>query len=236
MTRARWGALAALLLLIIGAAAFALTKRQHSKPVEKPRLALLTSLPIVLGEDFNLKSNGSPALKALSQRFRVSPISSTSPQELAKVRLLFMAQPQAQTPENLVALDDWVRRGGRALLLADPLLEWPSKRPLGDRLRPPPMFADTGLLAHWGLRLDAPDERGPAKRRLAGHKIVTVSPGALYGSCAISEDRLVADCAIGKGRAVIVADADLLDAADLGPDAKDNLPAVVKELAELANR
>ena len=73
-----------------------------------------------------------------------------------------MAHPLAQTAENLVALDAWVRGGGRVLLLADPMLEWPSKRPLGDPLRPPPMFMDTGLLAHWGLRLDAPDERGPS--------------------------------------------------------------------------
>ena len=34
-----------------------------------------------------------------------------------------MAQPLAQTAENLVTLDTWVRRGGRVLLLADPLLE-----------------------------------------------------------------------------------------------------------------
>ena len=75
--------------------------------------------------------NGSPALTALSARFRVTPISTTSSEELAKVRLLLMAQPQAQTPENLVALDEWMRAGGRLLLLADPLLEWSSTRPLG---------------------------------------------------------------------------------------------------------
>ena len=177
-----------------------------------------------------------PALSALSAEFQVAPISTTSSKELAKVRLLLMAQPPAQTPQNLVALDDWVRTGGRLLLLADPLLEWPSKRPLGDPLRPSPMFVDTGLLAHWGLRLDAPDRRGPAPRRLAGHRIVTVSPGALFGRCVISADRLVADCRIGKGRAIIVSDADLLDVADLGPAAEENLPAMTRQLAQLANR
>ena len=94
-----------------------------------------------------------------------------------------MAQPRAQTAENLVALDDWVRRGGRLLLFADPMLEWPSDRALGDPTRPPAMFADTGLLAHWGLRLDAPDVRGPAKGRISGHDVLTVSPGALAGTC-----------------------------------------------------
>ena len=138
-------------------------------PAERPPLLLLTSLQLVFGEQFSLQGGGSPALKRLQGRYRVLPISVTSPAELAKGRLLLMAQPLAQTAENLVALDDWVRGGGRVVILADPLLEWPSKRPLGDPLRPPPMFADTGLLGHWGLRLDAPDERGAAVRTLAGY-------------------------------------------------------------------
>ena len=236
MTRARWGALAAVLLVIIAAAALAIAVGHRSRPMAKPRLALLTSLPIVLGEEFGVTGNGSPALTALSAQFRVTPISTTSGGELARVRLLLMAQPPAQAPENLVALDDWVRGGGRLLLLADPMLEWPTKRPLGDPLHPPPMFADTGLLAHWGLRLDAPENRGPVARYLAGYRILTVSPGALYGRCGISNDRLLADCRIGKGRAIVVADADLLNAADLGPGANDNLRAVTRELAELANQ
>lgn len=234
MTRARWGALAALFVLA-GAAALALMARRPSSPVEKPSLALLTSLPIVFGEDFDLKGTGSPALTALSARFNVAPISTTSTKELRRP-LLLMAQPPAQTAENLVALDEWVRRGGRVLLLADPMLEWPSKRPLGDPLRPPPMFADTGLLAHWGLRLDAPDQRGAAVRSLAGMNILTVSPGALDGSCAISADRLVAECRIGKGRATVVADADFLNVDALGPDSRNNLQAVTQELVRLANQ
>jgi len=236
MTRARWGALAALLIVLVGVTALALSARQGSHASPRPRLALLSGLPIVLGEDFGLKDNGSPALTALSAQFEVVPISTTSAKDLSKERLLLMAQPPAQAPENLVALDDWVRAGGRVLLLADPLLEWPTKRPLGDPLRPPPMFTDTGLLGHWGLRLDAPDQRGPVTLSLAGKRVVTVSPGALYGNCEISADRLVADCRIGKGRAVVVADADLLNARNLGAEAHDNLSAVTQELAQLASR
>src|SRR5438045_1348626 len=101
--------------------------------------------------------------------------------------------------------------GGRVLLLADPMLEWPSKLPLGDPLRPAPMFADTGLLAHWGLRLDAPEARGLKAESLGGFTVMTASPGALFGGCRISASRLVAHCRIGKGEATIVADADLLD-------------------------
>jgi hypothetical protein len=140
-----------------------------------------------------------------------------------------MAQPRAQPAEDLVALDDWVRKGGRVLILADPLLEWPSERPLGDPLRPPPMFADTGLLAHWGLRLDAPDERGPQRRELAGRQIVAVSPGSLFGRCEVSRDRLVAHCRIGRGRATIVADADFLN----GEQGSEGNRALIAELARL---
>jgi hypothetical protein len=122
------------------------------------------------------------------------------------------------------------------LLLADPMLEWPSDRPLGDPLRPPPMFADTGLLGHWGLRLDAPDERGPAARELAGRKILTVSPGALFGGCAISRDRLVAHCRIGQGRATIVADADFLDVDQLSGPKERNLNALLDELHSLTRQ
>jgi hypothetical protein len=234
MTRARWAALF-VALLGIGVAGLWVSGAARQPPAQRPALLLLTSLPLVFGEDFSL-NGGSPVLKSLQANYHVLPISVASRDELAKGRLLLMAQPPAQTAENLIALDEWVRRGGCLILFADPLLEWPSKRPLGDVLRPPPMFADTGLLAHWGLRLDSPDERGRATRSLAGHKIETVSPGVLYGGCEISADRLVADCRIGKGRAVIVADADLLSAELLGSAAPTNLAAVTQELALLANQ
>ena len=238
MTPARWRALLLLAVGLIGAAALALAARDRSPPPlaarsERPPLMLLTSLPLVFGEQFSLEQGGSPALSALETRYRVLPISVTDGAELAGARLLLMAQPQAQPAESLVALDNWVRGGGRLLLLADPMLEWPSERPLGDRLRPPAMFMDTGLLGHWNLRLDAPDQRGPALRRLAGREVLTASPGSLHGKCEVSADRLVASCRLGRGRATIVADADLLDVANLDGPKDNNLDAVLATLAEL---
>ena len=202
-------------------------------PGERPPLLLLTSLPLVFGEDFSLQRNGSPALAALKRRYRVEPISVADQAELAKGGLLLMAHPLAQPAEDLVTLDNWVRNGGRVLLLADPMLEWPSERPLGDPLRPPAMFMDTGLLSHWGLRLDAPDERGPRTQRLGDYDVTTLSPGRLFGRCNITSDRLVAHCRIGKGQATVIADADLLDADRLGPRASHNLDGILEELAEL---
>lgn len=224
-------------LLAIAAVLFAFASRP-AKPVQQsrhPTLMLLTSLPLVFGDDFSLGGGGSPALTALQKQYRVVTISTTSPRELAQGRLLLMAQPQAQTAENLVALDDWVRNGGRVLLLADPMLEWPSNRPLGDPTRPAMMFADTGLLAHWGLTLDAPDQRGPQPARIDGEDVMTVSPGRLVGTgCQVSADGLVAHCRLGKGMATVIADADLLDVGHLDGTSTHNLDAVIAELDSLA--
>ena len=174
-------------------------------------------------------------LKRLSGSYRVVPISVTSSAELARGNLLLMAHASSQTAENLVALDGWVRRGGRVLVLADPLLEWPSKRPLGDRLRPSPMFMDTGLLAHWGLTLVAPDQRGAKVRTLGSYRVLTLSSGYLEGGCKIGTGALDADCRIGKGHAIVIADADFLNTPALGEDASHNLDALMEELARLAN-
>ncbi|HET8750077.1 MAG TPA: hypothetical protein VFM42_04980 [Sphingomicrobium sp.] len=240
MSFARPRALGILLVAILAAAALAaafLGGEPEGPPprpaAERPVLLLLTSLPLVFGEDFSLHDVGSPALKALETRYRVMPISVAGPEELAKGRLLMMAHPLAQPAEDLVALDEWVRAGGRVMLLADPMLEWPSKRPLGDPLRPPPMFMDTGLLAHWGLRLDAPERRGPKPEKIAGFDVATVSPGELAGQCRIGADALVAHCRIGKGRATVIADADLLDLPSLGSAGWHNMDAILTELGRL---
>ena len=237
MTGARWRAILLMAALLIGAAAVAITLSGRSdKPVpegERPSLLLLTSLPLLFGEQFSLEQRGSDVLTALEERYRVLPISVTDPAELRRGRLLLMAHPPAQTAEDLVALDEWVRGGGRLLLLADPMLEWPSERPLGDPLRPPPIFADTGLLAHWGLRLDAPDERGPKLRQLGGREVLTESPGTLHGTCEISVDRFVARCPLGKGAATIVADADFLGVRHLDGPTGDNLEGLLEELLRL---
>jgi len=241
MTAARRRVLLVIAVLLAAGAAVALALSRPSSPSlpprpagEKPTLLLLTSLPLMFGEDFSIDGGGSPALSAVEKRYRIVPISVSSPAELAKGRLLLMAHPLAQPAEELVALDRWVRGGGRVLLLADPLLEWPSRRPLGDPLRPQAMFTDTGLLGHWGLRLDAPDERGKALRKLGGMPVVTYSPGTLHGGCEISPEGFVADCRIGRGRALVIADADLLNVDEPGDGT--NLDAVVATLAQLPTR
>ena len=234
--RARSAAILGAGLIAAAGLAYVTEREQAPQPPAasaKPTLMLLTTLPLVFGEQFGLEGGGSPALKALETRFTVNSVGVANSATLKQGKLLLMAHPLAQPAEALVDLDRWVRRGGRLLLLADPLLEWPSERPLGDTLRPPPAFADTGLLRHWGLRLDAPDERGPMSRRLHGYEVLTNSPGALAGGCPISRDRLVARCRIGKGEATIVADADFLNVEDLDGPTEKNLDALLAELSAL---
>ena len=241
--RARAAALLGAGLIAVGALAY-VAERKSDAPAPaqgapaqeasaKPVLMLLTTLPLVFGEEFGLEGGGSPALKALETRYDVTPVGVADSSALGDGKLLLMAHPQAQPAEALVELDQWVRRGGRVLLLADPALDWYSERPLGDPFRPPPGFADTGLLRHWGLRLDAPDERGPRQLQLGGHPILTASPGSLAGKCPISKDRLVAHCQIGKGEATVVADADFLNVEDLDGPTDKNLEAMLAELAAL---
>lgn len=237
--RARAVALVGGVLLAAAGLAFVAERKPETppqpaarQPSERPKLMLLTSLPLVFGESFGIDGGGSPALKALEARYKVEPIAVADAGNLKGGELLLMAHPLAQPAEALVELDAWVRGGGRLLLLADPALDWHSGRPLGDAFRPPPAFADTGLLAHWGLRLDAPDERGPREGELGGHRILTASPGFLVGKCAQPRG-LVARCRIGKGEVTVVADADFLNVAELDGPTQHNLTALVAELAAL---
>jgi hypothetical protein len=230
-------ALGALLMAMAVTAGIAL--RGHSSglgprpPGERPALLLLTSLPIVFPEEFTLEGVGSPALTALQGRYRVIPISVADRQSLDRHRLLLMAQPRAQPAEALVELDQWVRGGGRVLLLADPALQWPSKRPLGDALGPPRSYPDTGLLGHWGLRLDSPDNLGPTVIEAAGNRISTAAPGSLVATgreCTVDEARLIARCRIGLGAATVIADADFLDSDRIGTANLDLLLAEMDRL------
>lgn len=204
MRRAR--ALAALLLIAAPASC------AESKPAgPRPTLHLMTSLPLLFAEEFALDAERPAVTEFLERKYRLEPVD--LPSQLSAGATLLAVQPRALPPGELVVLDDWVRRGGRLVLLADPFLEWPSGRPLGDRLRPPVMFADTGLLGHWGLRLDAPDKRGPVK---AGAPIgaTLVSPGALArigGSCTVLADGRYAECRVGRGLAIVITDADWLN-------------------------
>lgn len=236
MLRRRAGAVVAMLvvLLFAGAMLFAHSRAKEG-PADRPSLLLLTSLPLLFGEGFTLDQTGSAALTRLQSRYGVRTIALADRASLAGHQLLLLAHPRAQTAEALVDLDAWVRAGGRVLLLADPALDWPSERPLGDRLRPPPGFSDTGLLAHWGVTLSPPSQRGLVVETVGGRKVGFSSPGRLTAArCVMDGGSTIARCGIGRGRVTIIADADLLNPDESGAEAAQNLDMVMAELAVLA--
>ncbi|MGF7151024.1 hypothetical protein FHS96_004685 [Sphingomonas zeicaulis] len=185
------------------------------------RLAILTSLPIIWGEGdvtdiLGGQVRGADIHPILQRAYAVQPIDRIDAASLTGQNLLLIAQPRALDPIELVMLDDWVRGGGRVLLFADPALAWPSRWPLGDRRRAPVVTLLDPLLAHWGLAIAAPaDPHAPAVRVVGGARLETQGIGRFTrtrGDCAVTAEGLVADCRIGRGRALLVADADLLDA------------------------
>ncbi|MFT3968230.1 MAG: Gldg family protein [Sphingobium sp.] len=157
-----------------------------------------------------------PLWHALSRRFDLHPLDALDERALAGLDALLLIQPRALAPDELVSLDKWVRMGGRAVLLADPDLRWADPRPLGHPLRAPPVTLLDPLLGHWGISLGpAPMRSGadPVERRFLDNGHMLQISGASHflpdgKACRLSSRGLVARCRIGRGIAILVADAD----------------------------
>lgn len=225
---ARWGrpvltALLALLFLtpfgLRGYDAILLRPGGEKRAAARPDLMLMTALPIIWGEKgaFDPLSRPALAYQALQREFTVRPLDVLDEQSLSSGRLLLLAQPRALAPEELVALDDWVRGGGKALILSDPALLWPSELPLGDARRPFPVGLLGPILIHWGMKIEPPATRSLEIRdRLSGdtiRRLAMAAPGSISTTnprCNVERNRHLARCRIGKGEAILLADADLL--------------------------
>ncbi|HEU0097888.1 MAG TPA: hypothetical protein VFQ67_03850 [Allosphingosinicella sp.] len=199
----------------------------------------MTGLPLVWGEKgpFDPDSRPAPAYVELSREFDFRPVDVLDPATLARGRRLFLAQPKRLAPAEMVALDAWIRKGGRALILTDPMLTWPSQLPFGDIRRPPPVGLLSPLLAHWGMSLEAPAAPGIVDARWDARPIRLDSPGRFRSSgrdCAVDPGGWRAVCRLGTGVAILVADADLLRDSLWAPREADNLVAVAEWLDELA--
>ncbi len=198
------------------------------------RLGLMTTLPILWSEGDDFTALLAPdaqahwALDALGQNHEVAAIDILTPDALAGLELLVLAQPRMLSPEENVALDDWVRGGGHALVFADPMLTGHSEYGVGDKRRPQDVALLDTLLARWGLALEAAPPSaetrfvafGGGELPLAAHGELTrrEPAGGAQSDCTDRLGRVLTMCAIGKGRAVILADAAILEAEE-APDA-----------------
>lgn len=200
---------------------------------DKTPLGLFTSLPVYWAEtdDVAAAIDGGGeahwARSAMEAKHRLVPLDTLEPEQIGDVRHLVMAQPRPLAPSENVALDDWVRGGGRLLLFADPMLTEHSRFAIGDRRRPQDVVVLSPILARWGLELEFDEDQLGGERTgdvfgvsvpidLSG-MLAKRAPGA-PADCNLSSDRLAAECRIGKGWVLVVADAAMLEDEHASPE------------------
>ncbi len=208
---------------------------------DKPELALFGTIPIYWGEGNGMEdvlagtATSHWARALLDQGHSLRPLATLLPNELAGHDALLIAQPRVLSPAENVALDGWVRGGGRLLLFVDPLLSGESRYPLGDSRRPQDVVLLSPLLRHWGLDLQfaADQSHDQEVREFAGMLLPHRLSGTLAAlpdntGCEIQGAGILGDCRIGAGRVVIVADADLLDLYHPAAGAEEAMLALIR--------
>ena len=229
-------------LALIAAAAFALGAAgacgtgPTERPVAREPIALFTTLPLLWSEAPDmaamLKADAPPhwARAVMAERGALTPLDTLAGAQglagapgLTRATRLVMAQPRPLSPEENLALDRWVRAGGRLLLLADPALTEDSAFAIGDQRRPHDIVMLSPILARWGLRLAFDDAQalGEHDASAFGAQIPVNLPGAFVAApaigggeaarCRIEASGLTARCRVGRGTVTALADAAVLE-------------------------
>ena len=211
-------------------------------------LGLFTSLPIYWNEGEDIAAMLDPQAQqpswvreALEDDALLVPLDTLEAEALAPLDLVLLAQPRALAPSENVALDSWVRAGGRALILADPFLTQHSDFALGDPRRPFDVVLISPILTRWGLelRFDDGQPQGERQAQLGGAALpvdlagsfVTVAGGE-QAACELMGDGLLAQCEIGQGRVVLLADAALVDTEHDTPERRAALANLLQRLRD----
>lgn len=215
-------------MLLLAACGFG----QPSARIPDRVIGLSTSLPLIWGESGDIRgrlADKAPphwAVALLARHGRVVPIDTlagtggTLP--LPRDAVLVLAQPHPLMPEESVALDVWVRAGGRLLLFVDPMLTAASDFALGDPRGPQRVAMLSPILRHWGLDLQFDPEQ-PQGERMVEYRGAAL-PVNLAGRfatgrtarCSIESAGVIADCRIGRGQVLAVADTAVFDGDDAG--------------------
>ncbi|MBB5707246.1 Gldg family protein [Sphingopyxis panaciterrulae] len=213
--------IAALLGWFVGGHLLLATLYRPAATARPAAVTMLTSLPLrwAQGDDMAAMiaqgADEDPALLRLEAAGPVQLVDSLADHVPPSGAALLLAHPPALAPRDLVAVDAFVRGGGRAVILADPLSGWPARHPLGDPRNPPVTSLLTPLLDHWGVTLGAAPlgERGARDFDVAGGRLRLFSAGrfeSLPPGCRAFAGARIAHCRIGAGEAWLVGDADLL--------------------------
>ena len=208
---------------------------QPPNPAQGAEVGLFTSLPLVwretadIADHLNDPAPAHWALAVLGEAGAVRALDALVDERgalpLAPGSLLVMAQPRPLSPPENVALDAWVRGGGQELLFADPMLTFESLFSLGDRRRPQDVVLLSPILSRWGLALVFDDAQPPGPRlvSLPGAVLPVNLPGRFRAAgpdCALLAEGVIADCGIGGGRVLAVADAALFDGVGADDDGR----------------
>lgn len=218
--------LLAMMMLLFAQCVPASTTDPDSKAETPVRIKLMTSLPIIWGEGGSMQDflsgerKPAPIYDYWRNRYEMEPVDSLEGLSSSTTDLVLLVQPRAMAPADLADLDDWIGKGGNAIIMTDPDLVWHSELPLGDPRRPLSSGLLSPLLNHWGLELVSQDNADALiELEYADHKFATVGVGGfepLIGetkekvTCSFSEAGFIAQCQIDKGRVTLVADADFL--------------------------
>lgn len=163
-------------------------------------------------------ANRAAVQQILAAQFQLKPLDVLNEAALERLDVLMLAQPRVLHARELVLLDEWVRRGGAVLVLADPSLRWAEHlRTMGGRAPAARSFLQP-LLSHWGVSLDVGEHglrilHSDAHELFGAGRVIFEDVGALKvepAACRAMSSGLMASCAIGAGKVFVIADADFL--------------------------
>jgi hypothetical protein len=259
LPRSRKPALAAALLALLAAGC----ERAPAAPAAaetaraREKLGLMTSLPLYwplgAGVEEIAAGKAPPPWQrlALEGAYAIEPLDSLAPipgltadapptDPLAGLTRLAVIQPRGLSPADNVALDDWVRGGGRLLLALDPALTGDYDLALGDPRRPADSALIPPVVARWGLAVRFDEAQDEGVRALAvgeaalplalAGEVAILDPAA--AACTLLADGAAARCQVGKGVVTLIADAAIFEHPELAGEGGAGLAALVAQVLE----
>jgi hypothetical protein len=221
------------------------------------RLGLMSSLPLTwpLGAEMGEIATGRAPVpwqrRAIAAGYAIEPLDTLSPipaldpgaedtDPLAGLDRLAVIQPRGLSPADNLALDRWVRGGGRLLLALDPALTGDYDLPLGDPRRPVDAAPIPPVVARWGLAVRFDDAQAATVTQralgeaalplvLAG-EVTIADPAAAH--CTLLAGGAAARCRVGAGQITLIADAALFEHPELAGEGGAGLRAVLAEALE----